>query len=110
MNVILDYHSEARPSAGWRRGDGIFAGAAVGYAALNVGMLLLARGDGIGPALDMLRVFFFASLLGMVIAFPVQLTLRRAGVTWRGALVVIVILLLLAGLNLWWAVEAIASV
>ena len=60
--------------------------------------------------MEVLRGSFFASLVGIVLTFPVQWVLKPAGVTWREALAVIVILLLLAGLNLLCVADALASV
>lgn len=95
----------------WRTGDTIFLVAGLVYAAFNVVLMLMYASSRLGPVpFDLISLFFFVSVLGMVAAFPIQLMLRAVGVTWRSAVAVIICFGALAVFNLWCGFMASAAV
>src|SRR5215211_3854845 len=98
----LDYDSPPIEPHGWRSGDTVFLVAVLAHATFNVVLMLMYANNMLGPVtFSLIFLLLGVSAFGVIAAFPIQLALRRVGVTWRSAVVVLLCFLALAAFNYW---------
>jgi hypothetical protein len=96
----LSYQSPVFEPSGWGSGDRIFLGSVLVYAAFNV-MLVVLTVTHANPPWNPFYLLLAVSAFGVIAAFPIQLAFRRARVTWRSAVAVLMCFLVLSGINFW---------
>lgn len=111
LHEKLDYQSPATVPNGWHTGDSVFVVFVLVYAAFNVVLMLMYANNMLGPVpFSLIFLLLRISASGVIAAFPIQLLLRRFGVTWRSAVAVVVCFIGLSGFNFWCLAVASAAV
>lgn len=107
----LDYQSPVSESNGWRVGDTVYLAAVLAYSAVNVVLMGMYANNMLGPVpFSLIFLLLGISALGVIAAFPIQLSLRRFGVTWRSAVAAVVCFAAISGFNYWCLAAASAAV
>lgn len=106
---VLNYASPQQPSKAWGRGDWWLLAVVLAYGAVDGVLMLLDICRTVWMTYRTPEAMLAVSVAGLILVFPIQLLLRRRGVTWRSAVTAVIIFLGLVALNVWWAIGHVLS-